>query len=139
MSRYAVLCGSAPKGFCQKKLDDTLNFLESEAGGSLKRRCIASFPDGITELSLESVLNDLIDKEADEVSLYFFAMDESDLSALSEYEAVGFGKFEVVKIGGEEIRKEIIEYYQELFKNSGSSLNVFYEASPDLFCTGAAG
>lgn len=74
---------------------------------------------------LENVLNNVIDQEADEVRLYFFVLNESDVLALSEYEAVGYGKLDVVKVGGEEIRKEIVDYYKDLFEKVGSSLRVF--------------
>lgn len=40
---------------------------------------------------------------------------------------MGYEKLDVVRLGDEEIRKEIIEYYQGLFEKIGSSLKVFYE------------
>lgn len=68
-----------------------------------------------------------------------FAKSAEDLTALSEYEAVGYGKLDVVRLGDEEIRKEIIEYYQGLFEKIGSSLKVFYEVDSEYVSENALG
>lgn len=34
MPRYAILCGSAPRGFTQKKINEMYDFLTSSSGGA---------------------------------------------------------------------------------------------------------
>lgn len=87
----------------------------------------------------ESVLNNVMDQEPDEASLYIFAKSQEDLNALSEYEAVGYGKLPVVKLGSEEIRKEVIDYYKDLFEKTGSTLKVFYKVALDVVSDEEAG
>ena len=132
MSRYAILCGSAPDGYRQKKLVEVHNYLTSKEGLSLSESNIILFPNGVPELMLESALNGVMDEEADEVWLYIFAQSNDDLNSLSEYEAVGYGKLEVVRLYGDEIRKEVIEYYQDLFNKLDSTLNVVYDVCSDF-------
>lgn len=132
MKRYAVLCGSAPEGFRQKKLELTYEFLTGAEGasGADSGANIIVFPNGISELSLEAVLNDALDNAASEddgeVLLYFYAASEADLNALSEYEAVGYGRLPVVRLCGEEIRRDVIAYYMDLAEQTGVRLIVEY-------------
>ena len=57
MKRYAVLSGSAPENFRQKKLVEMHDFLTSAEGGTWKESEIFEIPNGIHELLFESVLN----------------------------------------------------------------------------------
>ena len=66
MKKYAILCGSAPNDYRQKKLEEKYDFLETKEG--FEPGSIVSFPNGVTELFLESVLNESFDKAADEDS-----------------------------------------------------------------------
>ena len=49
MTRYAILCGSAPDGFTQKKINEMHDFLTSDAGGFWAEKDIVIFPNGVTE------------------------------------------------------------------------------------------
>ena len=115
MLNYALLCGSAPDGFRQKKLVDMHNFLTSEAGGTLSQQNVIIFPNGVNELFLEGVLNSVFDSAVEEddgeVLLYFCALTETDLhSELSDSACAGV---EVVRLRENEIRKDVIAYYAE--------------------------
>ena len=59
MSKYAVLCGSAPDGFSQKKLNEMKDFLASKEGGSWTKGGIVSFPNGVSEKTLKTVLENI--------------------------------------------------------------------------------
>ena len=59
MPKYAILCGSAPDGFSQKKLNDMKDFLASKDGGSWAKGGIVSFPNGVSEKTLETVLENI--------------------------------------------------------------------------------
>lgn len=133
--KYALLCGSAPEDFRQKKLVEMHDYLTSEAGGSVSERNIIIFPNGVPELLLESVLNGVFDSAAEEdsseVLLYFCAMTEADLNAeLSDSYVSGV---EVVRLGEGEIRKDVIAYYAE--KLAGMlevNCRVMYETDGEL-------
>lgn len=57
MTRYAILLGSAPENYRQKKIEEMFNFLDSKrnAGDS-----IVTFANGISELMLEMVLDNSV-------------------------------------------------------------------------------
>ena len=134
MFHYAILCGSAPEGFQQKKLVAMHDYLTSEAGGSVSERNIIIFPNGVPELLLESVLNGVFDSAAEEdsseVLLYFCAMTEADLNAeLSDSYVSGV---EVVRLGNDEIRKDVIAYYAALAEKMGIGFQVRYESDCEL-------
>lgn len=59
MPKFAVLCGSAPDGFSQKKLNEMKDFLASKEGGSWAKGGIVSFPNGVSEKTLETVLENI--------------------------------------------------------------------------------
>lgn len=48
--RHAILCGAAPKGMIQKKLDEMYDSLLRENGGLFCESEIVIFPNGVTEL-----------------------------------------------------------------------------------------
>lgn len=142
---YALLCGSAPARLIQKKLADTYASLTAGSGASDDKFCgngrnVIAFPCGISELSLEAALNGALDYAADaaleedtgdggcEILLYFCARTEDDLNALSEYEATGYGRLPVIRLGGEEIRKDVIAYYEDLAEKLDVRLIVELEA-----------
>ena len=163
MSKYAILCGSAPKGFRQKKLKYKYDFLESEAGRCCESGYIVDFPNGVNELFLEGVLNEALEKAADaeddgdgtpdaepfnataedallageadapnaddctagEVLLYLCARSCADLRAeLSDCAVPGI---EVVRLGDDEVRKEVIAYYADLAEKMGVCFRVEYD------------
>ena len=135
MTRCAVLCGSAPKNYFQKKLVDMHDFLTSDGGDPIPERNVIVFPNGVHELLLESVLNGVFDSAAEEddgeVLLYFCARTESDLSAeLSDSVCAGI---EVIRLGDNEIRKEVIVYYTETLADMLEvKCSVTYEADDEF-------
>lgn len=135
MNCYAVLCGSAPENYRQKKLVYMHDFLTSEKGGSVPESNIIIFPNGANELFLESVLNGIFDdaaaEEKSDVLLYFCAESESDLKIeLSDCERAGV---EAVRLGKNEIRKDVIAYYSEkLARMLDVKCRVIYEADNQL-------
>ena len=130
MQKYAVLCGSAPDGYRQLKVEKMYDFLTSESDWRVPEKNIVMFPNGVNELFLESVLNGVFDEAAEddgEVLLYFCAKAESDLYAeLSDSACAGV---EVVRLGENEIRKDVIAYYAEKLADMlGVKCRVMYEA-----------
>lgn len=130
MFRHAVLCGSAPEHFQQKRLIDFHTFLTTKEASFLEKD-ITLFPNGVHELYLESVLNGLLDaasqeEERSEILLYFCALNEADLHAqLSDSQCDGI---EVVRLEKNEIRKEVIAYYKDLSKKLDVDFSVLYES-----------
>ncbi|WP_294431693.1 hypothetical protein [uncultured Treponema sp.] len=136
--RYALLCGSAPENFGQKKLEDFHDSLEQT--GEYQPGNIVAFPNGVQELFLELALNEAVDKlcaEADEESdvigkilLYFCARTEADLdSELADSYTPGV---QVVRLGNDEVRKDVIEYYQGLCKRCDIDMQVVYDWDGDF-------
>ena len=141
MTRFAVLCGSASDDFRQKKLVALHDFLTSVAGGAWEEGEITVFPHGVPELMLESVLNNALDGAAEddenEVLLYLCARAEADLHAeLSDSAVAGV---EIVRLGGHEIRREVIAYYAGLAKEMGVRLTVRYDCDGEFVPEGALG
>ena len=97
LTRHAILCGSAPDGFTQKKINEMHDFLISEACGSWAEKDIVIFPNGVDEAMLSFVLERLKADKTEQILLYICTLSpvaESDKS---------------VWLGGEEVRKSVIE------------------------------
>lgn len=111
------------------------DFLTSESDWRVPEKNIVMFPNGVNELFLESVLNGVFDEAAEdddgEVLLYFCALTERDLHAeLSDSACAGV---EVVRLGENEIRKDVIAYYAEKLADMlGVKCRVMYEADADF-------
>ena len=120
MKCYAILCGAAPEDFRQKRLIATHEFLTSADGRFLPESNIVIFPNGVNELILESVLNNLLDIDAEEIALYFYLLNKSD------------DKHDVILLGSNEIRKEIIDYYSALAKKLEIKFFVKYDSCCDF-------
>ncbi|WP_297644346.1 hypothetical protein [uncultured Treponema sp.] len=97
MTRYAILCGCAPDGFTQKKINEMHDFLTGEAGGSWAEKDIVIFPNGVSEAMLSFVLERLRADKTEQILLYICT-----LSPTADDD-------ESVWLGGEEIRKSVIE------------------------------
>ncbi|MDO5773780.1 MAG: hypothetical protein Q4P16_05690 [Spirochaetales bacterium] len=97
MKHYAILCGSAPDGFTQKKINEMHDFLTSEAGGFWTEKDIAIFPNGVTEAMLSFVLERLKAEKTEQILLYICT-----LSPVADDD-------KSVWLGGEEVRKSVIE------------------------------
>lgn len=119
MTRYAILCGSAPDDFRQKKLNDLFNSLIEKAGWHVT--CLAN---GTDELMLEYALNNIVDNNAGEeasgVMLYFCT--ETPVTADEES----------LWLCGNEIRKDVIEYYSQLAKKCEIDFQVIYDYDREL-------
>ena len=98
LKRSAILCGSAPDGFTQKKINEMHDFLTSEAGGSWAEKDIVIFPNGVSEVMLSFVLERLRADKTEQILLYICTL---SLVADDDDESVW--------LGGEEIRKSVIE------------------------------
>ena len=96
MKKHAILCGSAPDGFTQKKINEMHDFLTGEAGGSWAEKDIVIFPNGVTEAMLSFVLERLRTDKTEQILLYICTL----LPVADEDESVW--------LGGEEVRKSVI-------------------------------
>ena len=99
MKRCAILCGSAPDGFTQKKINEMHDFLTSEAGGFWAEKEITIFPNGITETMLSFVLERLEADKTEQILLYICT-----LSPVADED-------KSIWVGGEEVRKSVIEAF----------------------------
>ena len=164
LNHLAILCGSAPKGFRQKKLEYKYDFLgKGEAGKRYEPGSVVVFPSGVSELFLEGVLNEALENAADaeddgddacgteladapaeaapfagdeaslnvddgtmgQVLLYLCARTQADLNAeLSDCAVPGV---EVVRLGEDEVRKEVLAYYADLAEKMGVGFRVEYD------------
>ena len=95
MNHYAILCGSAPDGFTQKKINEMHDFLTSEAGGFWAEKDIVIFPNGVSEAMLSFVLERLKADKTEQILLYICT-----LSPVADED-------ESVWLGGEEVRKSV--------------------------------
>ena len=101
MTRYAILCGSAPSGFTQKKINEMYDFLTGEAGGSWAEKEIVFFPNGVDDAMLSFVLERLKADKTEQILLYICT-----LTPVADED-------KSVWIGGEEVRKSVIEAFCE--------------------------
>ncbi|MCM1321058.1 MAG: hypothetical protein NC041_05315 [Bacteroides sp.] len=97
--RYALLCGSAPDGFYQQKIDEMHGFLVSEAGGAWAEKEIMIFPNGVTEELLSFLLERLRADGMEFVFLY--------ICTLSPV----FDSDKTVWLGGSEVQRSVIESF----------------------------
>ncbi len=113
MQRNAILCGSAPLGFTQKKINEMRSFLISAAGGYWAEKEIMFFPNGVSGPLLSFVLERLKLQKTDYILLYICTE-----SAAADTE-------KSVWLGGEEIRKEI-------FMDKELNLQVVFDSCRDF-------
>ena len=110
MTRYAILLGSAPKDFRQKKIEDMFDFLE--AVNPENRSGIVTFPNGISEIMLELVLENSLKQNPDGIFLYVCTRTPVSDGGKS------------VWLGGDEIRRSVIEHYKTLSLELGVDFQV---------------
>lgn len=99
MSRYAILCGSAPRGFTQKKINEMYDFLTSSSGGAWAEKEIVFFPNGVDEPMLSFVLERLKADKAEQILLYICT-----LTPVADED-------KSVWLGGYEVRRSLIEAF----------------------------
>ncbi len=97
LKSYALLCGSAPDGLMQKKVDSMYDSLLTENGGRFEENEIMIFPNGIDEASLVYVLNNLKMSGIEQIFLYVCTV-----TPVSDSE-------KTVWLGGYEIKKTVFE------------------------------
>lgn len=136
MTRYAILCGSAPDGFTQKKINEMHDFLTSDAGGAWAEKEIVFFPNGVDDAMLAFVLERLKADKAEQILLYICTL----TPVVDEDKSVWLGGYEVRKslieafcsdvcaqviydCGRKLERNEKIELEKEVFENKITSLS----------------
>lgn len=152
MKYYALLLGSAPEGFRQKKLNEMLDFLAS--GKKLWAKSgIISFPNGASEKTLKQILENIkneIENAKREKEAY---CNLSNALQIQKNESLQNGlqenaKFKIllyictlspvaeskksIWLGGEEIRKSVIEDFCKFCKRSGCNIQVIYDCDRDF-------
>lgn len=99
MPRYAILCGSAPRGFTQKKINEMYDFLTSSSGGAWAEKEIVFFPNGVDDAMLAFVLERLKADKAEQILLYICT-----LTPVADED-------KSVWLGGYEVRRSLIEAF----------------------------
>ena len=99
MKRHAIICGSAPDGFTQKKINEMHDFLTSEASGFWAEKEITTFPNGVDEAMLSFVLERLKADKTEQILLYICT-----LSPVADED-------NSVWLGRDEVRKSVIEAF----------------------------
>lgn len=136
LKKYAILCGSAPDGFTQKKINEMHDFLTSDAGGFWAEKDIVIFPNGVTEAMLSFVLERLKADKTEQILLYICTLspvadddksvwlggEEVRKSVIEAFCANGCGQV-IYDCGGEFERNEKIELEKEVFENKITSLS----------------
>ena len=129
MPRYAILCGSAPRGFTQKKINEMHEFLTSSSGGAWAEKEIVFFPNGVDDAMLAFVLERLKADKAEQILLYICTLtpvaDEDKSVWLGGYEAFCSDVCaQVIYDCGRKLeRNEEIGLEKEVFENKISSLS----------------
>ena len=114
LTRYALLCGSAPNDYRQKKLDDLHNSLLEKNGWNVT--CMAN---GTDEFMLEYAMNNIfggnVGDEVVGVLLYFC----TEKPLLEDEKTFWLQKWE--------IRKDVVAHYVNLAKQCGIDFQVIYD------------
>ena len=177
MTRFAILLGSAPEDFRQKKIEDMFNFLNSKRN---KGDSIVTFANGISEMMLELVLDNSMKQLSDAMvePAETTSMNERHSELVSESTRTRHPEFisesikEMLKqdtgnndsprngdirnlngillyictqspvkdsdksvwLGGEEIRRDVIEHYQRLAENCGIDMQVVMDSGSEVLC-----
>lgn len=126
MKKCAVLVGDAPDGFRQKKMEEMYDFLGTKEGGAYGAGEFIGFPNGVSEIMLEHVLDNVFFQNSERVFLYFCTKTPALDGEVS------------VWCGGEEIRKDVIAHYQKLAKDFGTDLQIVYDVCRDFISEEAA-
>lgn len=120
MSKYAVIIGEAPEDYLMKKTEEMYDFLRSDKDGSIPSGNIIGFPQGVSELMLEAVLNRMFNEETKSILLYFCTK-----TPVSNDSPIFF-------IAGKEIRFDVIQHYQNLAKKMEIELQVIYDVCSEF-------
>lgn len=140
MTRYAILLGSASEDFRQKKIEDMFNFLNSKKNAS---DSIVTFANGISELMLEMVLNNSVKQLADtmvepavtELHRSIENTSKARTNSILLYICTNFpvkDRDRSFWLGGEEIRRDVIEHYQTLINELGIDMQVVMDFDSEM-------
>ena len=131
MTRYALLCGSAPQGKMQRKVDSMYDTL---IAGGWDERDIMVFPNGINEAALLYVLTNLRMSGLGHLLIYVCTQ-----TPVADSERT-------VWLGGNEIQKRILEQPASLAgfvradgaddSDAGFEVQVVYDSGRDLISDG---
>ncbi len=138
MKRYAILCGSAPDGFTQKKINEMHDFLTSEAGGFWAEKEITIFPNGVDEAMLSFVLERLKSDKTEQILLYICTLsptaDEDKSVWLGENEVRKSVIESVTSTGSAATNPELVEPVARRHKRSEvtNGIQVIYDACRDF-------
>ncbi len=122
LKKHAILCGSAPDGFTQKKINEMHDFLTTEAGGFWAEKEITIFPNGVTEAMLSFLLERLKADKTEQILLYLCT-----LSPVSDED-------KSVWLGGEEVKKNVIDDFIEFFRALNASWGAGAPVEPAEAC-----
>lgn len=120
MEKLAVLIGAAPEGFRQRKMEDMMDFLQTEQGGSYKASEYLGFSGVVTENMLDDVFRYTLEQLPKRILIYFCTRDP-----VRDYE-------KVIWCGGKEIPKEMIAKFQNQAKDNNIDLQIIYDVCRDL-------
>ena len=137
LKKYAILCGSAPDGFTQKKINEMHDFLTSDFGGSLAENEIMIFSNGVDEAMLSFVLERLKADKTEQILLYICTLspvadedksvwlggDEIHKSVIETFCADGCGQV-IYDCGREMVREEAMEQEEDVLESNISSLSL---------------
>lgn len=153
MTRFAILCGSAPEDFRQKKFEEMFDFVSSK---NKERGGIVSFPNGISEFMLEMVLNnsfkqlsnsshsELVSESIKEIlkqdvddndSLRVQHADIHNSNSILLYMCTCMpvkNNEKSLWLGGEEIRRDVIEHYKALAEQLGIDMQVVIDSENEM-------
>lgn len=117
LKRFFILLGSAPKDFRQKKTEEMFDFLESK---KINGDSIITFANGITELMFEMVLDNSLKQNPESILLYICTL-----------RPVGDNE-KSIWLGGEEIRRDIVEHYQKLAAECEIDMQVVFDFGSEI-------
>ncbi|MCR4736305.1 MAG: hypothetical protein K5829_15015 [Treponema sp.] len=138
LKRYSILCGDAPEGFSQKKINEMHSFLTSEAGGNWSETEIMIFPNGVNEMMLSYVLNNLKTDSVQYIFVYLCMTEKT--SDIADFIFLGDNKIAKSFIESVDGVQVIYDYSHdfmsddELFDNNCDELLV-----PSFISTGKIG
>lgn len=120
MSKYAFIIGEAPDDYRMKKTEDMYNFFQTKEGGSFPKKNIITFPNGINEFMLQTVINNCLKEGTEEVLLYICKKLPIPNSTKTFF------------IGKEEIRFETLTYFENLAKSQSITFTYLFDSCTDI-------
>lgn len=119
MINYAILCGSAPEDYRQKKLNTLSDSLINN-----DKWHVTTFPNGIDEFMLEYTLNNIIDGKSGNCakSIFLYFCTESPLSDADTN----------IWLCKNEIRKDILQFYVNLAEKCDVDFQIVYDSDREF-------